>query len=154
MNRFLSRSVALIALPLVFAFAMPQVAVANATSTAAWAAAAAAIVGTIFYDGNHRPYYNDRYGDRHYVNPNAAAYYQQHRWSQTPQYRRQWQTPNGTWHYGNGSNCYQNGRYQNRGHEDRGYQNRGYRNGACNNGRGNGRWQDQNGAWHNNNGCC
>ncbi len=145
MNRFLSRGVAVMMLPLILAFAMPQVAVANSASTAAWAAAAAVIVGTIFYDSNHRPYYNDRYGYRRYVNPNVAAYYQQHRWSQTPENQRRWQGQNGIWYNVNGSSCYQNGTYQNRG-----YQNR-----ACNNGRGNGRWQGQNQTWHNgNNGCC
>jgi hypothetical protein len=139
------------ALPLILSFAMPQVATANPASTAVWAAAAAVIVGAIVYDGNHRPYYNDRYGRRHYVNPNAASYYQQHRWNQTPQNERYWQDQNGNWRNANGLSCARNDGYQNRG-----YQSGRYRYGRCNNGRGNARWQDQNGNWHNGarNGCC
>jgi hypothetical protein len=105
MNRFLGRSVAIVALPLILSFAMPQVAVANSASTAAWAAAAAVIVGTIFYDSSHRPYYNDHYGHRHYVTANAASYYQQHDWSRTPQNRRRWQDQRGSWHNGRGNGC-------------------------------------------------
>ncbi len=100
MNKTLVRMIATLVMPVALAMAVPQAASANATSTAIWAAAAATIIGAILYDSNHRPYWRDSYGRRHYVSQGAAQYYNQHQWNHTPPGQRRWQDQRGSWHHG------------------------------------------------------
>jgi hypothetical protein len=48
---------------------------ADTTSTLLISAGIAAIAGAIIYNNGHKPYYNDRYGRRHYVRQDVAARY-------------------------------------------------------------------------------
>jgi hypothetical protein len=100
MKQGLMRAAALLVLPGILMFATPQPARADSASTAAWAAAAALIVGTIYYDSQHRPYYKDRSGHMHYVSAGAASYYSSHHWQSTPASQRRWQDSHGSWHHG------------------------------------------------------
>lgn len=100
MKPIVLRVAAALMLPALLITAAPQPARADAASTALWAAAAAAIIGTIYYDSHHRPYYRDRYGRTHYVSQGAADYYNSHDWRNTPPARRQWRDAHGTWHHG------------------------------------------------------
>lgn len=100
MKQLMLRALAAVLLPSLLLTAAPQEARANAASTAMWAAAAAAIVGTIYYDSQHRPYWRDHSGHVHYVSAQAASYYNQHHWNNVAPTQRKWQDQHGAWHHG------------------------------------------------------
>lgn len=84
-------------LPSLIITSMPQV--VRAQSAAAYAAAAALIVGAIYYDSHHRPYWRDSAGHIHYVSAGAASYYNSHHWQNTPQSQRTWRDAQGHTHH-------------------------------------------------------
>jgi hypothetical protein len=105
MKNLLTRIGAITALAGVIAVGAPQPAAASRASTALWAAAAAAIIGAIYYDSNHHPYWIGPYGRRHYVSWQVANYYRDHHWSRVAPRRRRWRDRRGHEHWGSRSCC-------------------------------------------------
>ncbi len=96
MKRVLGRILVATLLPTLILTSVPQVVRAQ---SAAYAAAAAVIIGAIYYDSHHRPYWRDSSGHIHYVSAGAASYYTSHHWQGVPQGHRTWQDAQGHTHH-------------------------------------------------------